>query len=233
MTCVWFERSKVSILHWNLFSPHTESAQHCSVPEPTQNVREATTQPLTTSALTTFRTTTIMSSHTTLKNTDVQHETTPEYVRHDAVLWNYHSKPESILTLLFPLFFQWDWSHWVVQPQNMEHHTVDPLHGNVCLPYLFRNLHWNWVSKTLRDTLSLYTEHFFHFMTDLGASLVYFFNIMINNKSSMVKMKPNKHYQANNQELFRSDWWLLTDLIRFLLKYYSSFIYVLIERTNT
>ncbi|XP_060784606.1 CMRF35-like molecule 7 [Neoarius graeffei] len=55
-----------------------ESAQHCSVPEPTQNVREATTQPLTTSALTTFRTTTIMSSHTTLKNTDVQHETTPD-----------------------------------------------------------------------------------------------------------------------------------------------------------
>ncbi|MCJ8732215.1 hypothetical protein PDJAM_G00208690 [Pangasius djambal] len=54
-----------------------EEAQHCSVPEPPQNVRETTTQPLTTTALTTFRTTTI-TSHTTLKTTDlteIKHET--------------------------------------------------------------------------------------------------------------------------------------------------------------
>ncbi|KAF7709890.1 CMRF35-like molecule 3 [Silurus meridionalis] len=49
-----------------------EEAQHCSVTEQPQNVKEATTEALTTSALTTFRTTIKTStSHTTLKTTDL------------------------------------------------------------------------------------------------------------------------------------------------------------------
>ncbi|KAF5897252.1 CMRF35-like molecule 3, partial [Clarias magur] len=55
-------------------------AEHCSVTESPQNVRKATTQPLTTCASTTFRTTTITTStmHTTLKTadfTEIKHET--------------------------------------------------------------------------------------------------------------------------------------------------------------
>ncbi|KAG7331487.1 hypothetical protein KOW79_005456 [Hemibagrus wyckioides] len=59
-------------------------AQHCSIPlEPTHNIRETTIRPPT-SALTTFRTTTITSTYlTTLKTTDLtemKHETLPEEI---------------------------------------------------------------------------------------------------------------------------------------------------------
>ncbi|XP_053352155.1 CMRF35-like molecule 3 isoform X2 [Clarias gariepinus] len=62
-----------------------EEAEHCSVTESPQNVRETTTQTLTTCVSTTFRTTTITTStmHTTLKTTElteIKHETVPQEI---------------------------------------------------------------------------------------------------------------------------------------------------------
>lgn len=87
---LWLESLKFPFLKLPFFFP-TEEERHCAAPEPPQNVKQATTRPPTTSALTTFRTSTITStSHAMTKTTDLtpmERETVPEYV-HQPRCWN-------------------------------------------------------------------------------------------------------------------------------------------------